>query len=53
MRWMEEVEKVFNAKLLELRDAKVKFMSMEQWRVFVKDTNGCMKHGEHTFDTKQ
>ena len=38
-RWLSAVKKACNARSLELRDAKVRFMNREQWMELVNEMN--------------
>ena len=42
MRSLERVRKTFNARSLELRDAKVMAMDRQQWRDFANGINGSV-----------
>ena len=41
-RWLDGGKEAYNARSLDLREAKVKCIDTKQWREFVNDINGGM-----------
>ena len=41
-KWLNRDKKIFNARSLDLRDAKVKYINQGSWKAFVNDVIGGM-----------
>jgi len=50
--WLDRVKKACNARLLELREARVKCVDIQDWRVFVNSANGVTTYKRIEYDRR-